>query len=301
MLTLQDIKNKIVNKDKEFPLIIFQIKDCDFIPLQYIEYIKNDCALSIEYLDNENQLVSNNSLFGEVDNNNFKVLFTNELKEVDNSILDLTNTMIIIKDNNLDWLDKYIITIPKLEEWQIKDYVYSMCEGVDRKELDSLIEICKNDIFRINKEIEKITIFDIKQRENIFKMFIHDNIFSDLSNHNIFDMSNAIIRKYYNSVTNLYLEIENIDCEPLGLLTILIKNFRNILSIQTSPNATAESLGITDKQLWAIRKYNCGYYTKDQLFNIYSILTDIDRRIKTGEFPMEILVDYLITKVLINI
>ena len=48
---------------------------------------------------------------------------------------------------------------------------------------------------------------------------------------------------------------------------------------------------------WAV-KYSCGFYTKDELIQIYRFLTGLDRKIKTGEMPVNNLVDYIIVKVI---
>ena len=95
----------------------------------------------------------------------------------------------------------------------------------------------------------------------------------------------------------VYTEIENIDCDPLGLVAILIKNFRDVISVQCTNNPSAQSCGMDSKKFWAV-KYSCGFYTRDQLVKIYSMLTSVDRRLKTGDITTDIIIDYIITYII---
>ena len=298
-MNIETLKKKIENKELDYDFTIFKISDINFIPLQYLDNIKKLKSCEITYLNNESELIPTEDIFGFSNNDyDMRVVFTDELNIDNIKILDSDNTFVVCKKIKEEELYKdNIVYVPKLESWQIKDYVYSLCEGVNTKYLDKLIDICKNDIFRLEQEINKLNIFSEEDREKLFQELISENMFDDLSEHNIFDMSNAIIKKDYSSLRNLYLEIDNIDCEPLGLLTTLINNFRNIIFVQLSNNATEASTGLSNKQIYAIRKYNCGYYHQDQLLKIYEMLTSIDKQIKTGSFPIDILVDYLITKI----
>ena len=110
-------------------------------------------------------------------------------------------------------------------------------------------------------------------------------------------MTNAILKKDLVAISHIFKDIENIDVEPIGLVTILYNNFKNVINVQLSNNPTADKLGMKSNQFNAIR-YNCGYYSKESLNKILEILTNIDKQIKIGEMPIDILVDYLIIKIL---
>ena len=94
-----------------------------------------------------------------------------------------------------DKYSSYIYEVPKLENWQIKDYVYSILGNVPQNKLDLLIDKCKYNLFRIQSEIDKILIFDESLHPIIFDTFLSDNVFSDLSKYSIFDFTNAIIKR----------------------------------------------------------------------------------------------------------
>ena len=145
--------------------------------------------------------------------------------------------------------------------------------------------------------LSKLYIFDKDKQQFIFNMMLEDSSLIDTSKYKIFDFSNAIIKRDIQTVAAVFEKISSIDIEPIGLLTILVNQFRNIISIQLANNPTPESTGLKPNQFWAI-KHSCGLYTKEQLVNIYLFLTDIDRKIKIGEMPMNNLIDYLVVKLM---
>ena len=63
-------------------------------------------------------------------------------------------------------------------------------------------------------------------------------------------------------------------------------------------NPTAEALGISGKQFWAIKKYNCNKYSRDELIYIYDMLTSIDLYIKSGYMNTNMIQDYIVFKIL---
>ena len=67
--------------------------------------------------------------------------------------------------------------------------------------------------------------------------------------------------------------------------------------VQLNSNPTPENTGLDGKQLYAIKKIP-RVYSATQLVDIYTMLLDVDRQIKSGELPTDILIDYLITKIL---
>ena len=128
---------------------------------------------------------------------------------------------------------------------------------------------------------------------------VSDGAFSDLSTNTIFSLTTSLMKKDAKTLSEIMPEINNIDINDFGLLTILYNNFLNVVNIQLGINATPQSLGMRPNQFNAI-KYNCGHYSSASLVNILKVLSALDKRIKNGEFPVTILKDYLILTVLSN-
>lgn len=302
-MDLKALKQSIENKQVHTNFLIFKYEDSDFLPKQYIDNIKNILKVEIEPLEDlTGVLACKNDIFGiSTVNNNLRVFYTDCFDIADSYLIKQENLIVVCKklsDEANELFKDYIVVFPKLEAWQIKDYVYSLAEGVAENKLDNLIDICKNDIFRLNQELNKLKLFTEQERKYVYDKFVDDGIFDDLSEHNIFDFSNAIIKKDIKSLASLYKEIEKIDVEPLGLVTTLYNNLKNIIMIQLNPAATADSLGIASNRFWAIKKYSCGFYNKEQLLQSFYLITDIDRKLKTGEITNDLIVDYIVCHML---
>ena len=116
------------------------------------------------------------------------------------------------------------------------------------------------------------------------------------NNYKIFDLTNAILQRDIFKLQDIYKS--NLKVESFAFLALLIKNFKLVIDIQLARNTTAESLGISGKQFWAIKKYNCNKYSKDELVYIYNMLTSIDLYIKSGYMNTDIVQDYIVFKIL---
>ena len=143
-------------------------------------------------------------------------------------------------------------------------------------------EVTNNNIYRIDNELSQIEMFD--NQDAMFDEIMNDNGYGDLSSFNIFNLSNNLSKNKLNDVRHILLEIENIDVEPYGLVTNLIREFKNVLKVQMFPNATYDKLNLTEKQYKAIKYYSCGIFPNNKLIQNYKFLLDFDRKLKDGEY-----------------
>ena len=302
-MTLQELKNAIETKSLPNELLIFKSTN-PFLVNHYIEQIAKLRNVEISYIDELTSLLySFDCFFNETfleNDSNLRVYKEDIFLCPNLSITDLTNLIIVVnkfQDKEQEgFLKSYIIEFPELEDWQWKDYVYSCLEGVDQDEVDWFYSLCK-DRFRAQTELDKVGIFKQEERKYLFKDLIRDGLLDDLSSYNIFNFSTALMNKNLITLGNIYKEFERADIEPYGLLTILKKNFKNLLMVQLTANPTPENTGLEGKQLYAIKKQP-KVFSPDQLIEIYSFLCDLDRQIKEGELPTTILVDYIVIKIL---
>lgn len=271
-----------------------------FIIHQYLHQIVLDNNLSISLIDDISVI---NDPF-----NSFKdALWVNYVDKFVGNVEDIflripSNCFLIIVANVVEneiksLYNKYVVEIPELENSQIRAYAYSNLEGIDKKRIDWLLDICKYDIYKLDQEIDRLKIFPIGDRNYTFQQCVEGGIYDNLSLYNIFNFTNALITKDINKLKIILSEIENCDVEPTGLITILNNNFRNIISIQLDPTATAESLNMNAKQFSAIR-YSCGRYTKEQLISAYKLISLLDFNLKTGKLPAACIADYVVTHLL---
>lgn len=295
-MNLEELKQTIETNSKNIPLLIAVCKDetAEFIFHQYLHHYIAQNNLSFKVIDDVS-IVSRPSLFS-TNTNLFYVCYTNKLTklEMPKDCFVWIRCKSISDDVQLQFKD-YIVVIDKLDPWQIKDYVYTVCNKVPHSELDYLLKIYDKNIYRIENEIQKISIFDNQDR--IYPI-IQSQLYTDISEFNIFDLVNSLVKYDIKALTKILQEISNIDIDVFGLLKLLITNFRRVIDIQLSKNPSAQTLGMTDKQFWAIKKYSCGIYTRKQLLEIYTFLTACDYDIKSGRITTDVLLSYIIIKII---
>ena len=303
-MTLKELKEKLEKKEVPTSLIIFVCKDNTFLAKQYIDEIRKLSTKSIQYIENLKEAAAESSnIFFDVNpaDEDIKILYQDKFDYTDSELCNVTNTLVVcssIEKDSEEIFRDYIIECPKIENWQLKDYAYSILQGVPQNKIDWLIENCNSDIFRLQQEIDRFILFTEAERKYAFDDFYNDGIYDDLSSQTIFNFTNAIAKKDIASTLEIIKHIKNIDISEMGLITILYNNFKNILKIQLSPNATAESLKIPSKQFYAIKNYSVGSYTNSQLIHIFETIISLDSMIKSGILPITSVIDYIIVKIL---
>lgn len=304
-MTIQELKSQIESGHVTNDLIILKDTESNFISNQYIKAISKVKNQKINYVDSVDELLADSSsifsMFQEKDDTSLNVLKSEVFIWGNPAITRLQNLIIVVSKFSDKAVEKqfspFIVNVPKIEDWMLKDYVYSTTEGVDQKDLDWLINLCGTNYDRLQQELDKLSIFGVDERKYLFNDLIRDGAVDDLSSYSIFNFTNAITSKDIAQLKNVYKELRRIDVNEFGLLTILLKNFKNIIMVQLNSNPTPENTGMDGRQLYAIKKIP-RVYSADQLVSIYKLLLDVDRQIKSGELPTEILIDYLVTKIL---
>lgn len=304
-MTIQELKSHIENNSVTDAPLIFKDDEDMFLSNQYIKAISKCRNLRVNYIQDLSEVTNDGfDFFGfETDEQPdcLNVLKTQVYSWGGAQIARATNLIVVVTkfaDKDVEKaLSDHIVVMPKLEDWQIRDYVYSVCEGVNHKDLDWLMSLCGKNICRLQQELDKLMLFNIDERKYLFDSFIRDGAMDDLSSYNIFNFTNAIASKDMLTLKSIYKEIERADITDFYLLSILLKNFRNIVLVQLNSNPTPETTGLDSKQLYAIKRIP-RVYRSDQLVNIFTFLCDIDRQVKEGELPASLVVDYLTVKIL---
>lgn len=302
-MNLIELKNSIEQKTIGDNLIIFVYEDVPFVADQYIREIANIKEKKIQYLESIDSIGKNtNDIFGlmEIDDG-IKVYRAKEIEELSEKIKYESNLFIIVnklKDKKIEAeFEQYIVKIPKLEGWQLKDYMYSVAEGIDRKQLDWLIQASGEDIYRLENELDKFRLFSTTEQSYLFNDMLLDGAFVDLSSFNVFNITNAVTNRDYATLKNALKEIKSFDAEPLGVVTLLYNGFRKLIQVWLAKNPTPENTGLKSGMIWAI-KNQPRVFNQQQLLDAFLLLTDIDRMLKTGMIDTKWLIDYVICRVM---
>lgn len=288
-MVISDLKELIEqNKlDLNTSYIFLYSKDY-FLCKQYVDELSK--FIDIVYLSDLNQ-AGVRSVFIPI-GNSINVTYLPEVKNFD--FKNINPTIVITpKASNVSSVE--VVQFPTVLDWQIKDYVYSKLGGVDQKDLDWLISVCNSNLFRIENEIDKLDIFPEKVRQQKFNNFLQDGVFSDLTNKNIFNFSNAIFHGNINELSLIYKSIDYCDIEPLGLVTIIYNNLRKMIEIGFSKNP--ESLGYKQSQIYAVKKL-VSNYSQDKILKAFDFICDIEYNLKKGFLPEYLIVDYVTLNIL---
>lgn len=297
------LKTNIENKDVSNNLLIFVADEKDtngfFIAEQYYREIANQHDLTIKTTDDLSSIMIDRQSLFYVPDNYLYVIKVKELVDFEWDLLYSNNIIILaykVKEHLLTKLSNNIVNIPLLQEWQLKDYLFSRCNGADNNALEKLFDLTKNNPYRLQNEIDKLTIFD--NPKLILNECFEENMYSDLSNYTVFDLSNAIMVRDKDKITTILKDIDKIDVEPLGLVTILHNNFRNLALVMLTRQPTNATTGLSDKQIWFLLNHQAKYYTPTQIIDILLYLADINKHMLLGNIDMNKLLDIMICKVL---
>jgi len=287
-MDIVELKQQITDGSisNDFMVWILEDESSEIIANQYISKICELKNLSPKIIDD----------YSDIPDQSFSIDSNLYIKKEDkvSEIRKYSNCILLCKKCN----NKDSIKIPKLEDWQVIDYLHVKTPGLDKKEIEWLATQYNKNYQRMINDFDKISIFSENLQDRVYKLLLEDGQFDSVTSLNIWDLTNGILRKDYNLVHEVLVRIKFIDIEPIGLLTTLYNGFKRVINIQLNPDVTAEDLGISGKQFFVIKKYNCGHYTKEQLIKIFSILTNLEYRYKYEGIEINQLVDYMIVNIL---
>lgn len=302
-MKFEDVKSLIEDSEIGDSLLILQYQDNNYVAYQWAREIARIHNKHISYIESLDGIISASiDIFGTRTIDDGERIYSCETFDVISEKLKSEKNLIIItnkitKESENIFKDNICI-LPKLEEWHIKDYVYSVCQGINEKDLDWLVSVCKSDIYRISNEVDKLTLFSVNERRYLFEDMKYQGAFNDLSTFNVFNITNAVTSRDFDSLLNALKEIKSFDAEPLGVVTLLYQGIKKLILVWLANNPTPENTGLKSNVIYAINK-SPRTFTKKQLLDTYQFLNSIDKLLKTGQLcEMNKLIDYTICKIL---
>lgn len=181
----------------------------------------------------------------------------------------------------------------------IDSYILDKGYRIDRYNLEYLLSKLGNNIVNIKIELDKIFLYlddDKEINREVIDLLISDNI-----DNIIYEFTNAVLDKDYDTVMKMYSEfkIENIGYDYL--LVSLDNVFRQALIIKMLNNqgsSNSDIAKVIGKKEFYVKKmlerlYN---YKEDELARMIDKLAIIDRDYKTGKSNIDMLELFLIGK-----
>ena len=278
-MELKALKQKIKDKTLNDDLIIFKYADNKFLCKQYIDTIseirnKEKVYINSIYEAEEDAFGVDDSLY---------IIDVEELKEYPDSSF---KNLIIMCKKLPDNLEVDYIDVAKPVNWQIEDFVKYRLKGLDDNTILWLCQICGYDIYRLDQECKKIEAFPVGSQKEIFRQINADNGYCDLTDLNIFNFTDALILHDMQKVISMMKEMELIDIEPLAVVTILLKKFKQLLAVKTNNQSYIKELKMSDKQVWYLRSNQASKFTENKLISNIEFLTGIDYKIKSGNLDL---------------
>ena len=281
-MKIEELKEMLENRKKvKLPIIFIYKGSGRLVCEQYIDEICSIYNKPKRYIDHLQTL----SMFESVDNIDIQIYVTDELKEIPED-----NTIVLCKKSNIKEVDS--VNFDELENWQVMGYMKGVCTGLKEQQVEWVVNTCK-DKNRLFNDIDKLRLFTPTNQPLVFDELFNDGYWEDLTNLNIFNLTNAIQKRDYKTIGEILSNIKNIDIEPTGLLTILYNNFKDMIEVKMGVNASFSK----EKKYKAV-KYNSQFWSRTQLVKCFDFLTLIDYKLKQGEIPHDNLVDYIITNIL---
>lgn len=285
-MDIKELKYKIEKGILDDSFMVWVATEDNIVVDQYIKAIKENKHLEIKFIDNLTEIPDESF----ITDSNLYILKTKKWTSEDKH----DNCIVICEETKISDAIKF----PAVEAWQVIDYVAWLVPGIPDNFLEALIKQYTTNLARFISDMQKLSIFDEASQLHMLEKTIQDGCYDDLSDATVFDLSTALIKKDVQKVSEVLKVKPYIDLTPMHFWTIITNNFKNIIRLQLDPSANAQSLGISDKQAWVIRKYNCGFYSKEQLIKIYKMLCSIENKFKFEELDVDNIIDYIICKVL---
>lgn len=286
MIDIASLKKDIEENKFDKKLLIAVCKDesARFVIEQYLHYFAHKNNLEIEVIDELSG--ASGILFSELEPTVVQVYKTKVLSSVPIFMGHLWIICEQITEAVESRSEDSVVKINKLEDWQVKDYVTSTCH-ISEDQAENLMNAYK-DIHKLDIEIKKLQMFKSDKYEELKDQLIYNE------DKPIFDLVNALVKRDKEALAKFVDSGTRVD--PFALMPILVKNFRAVIDIQLAKNPTAESVGMSGKQFWAVQRYSCGHYNREELMYIYEFLTELDSKIKMGNLDTSFVTDYIVGK-----
>ena len=291
-MTLPEVKQYLTDNQNIDKMLIFKCEDTDFIGMQYtkkLAEIRNAEIINVESLED---IPTSNSFIEE------NLIYLYRCESFDKIIEENKQLIIIAKKLSKDVLKElsdYIIIVPKLENWMTEDFIKLNCSGLDNEMVSWFVANYDNDIYKILLEIDKLKVFPPDTRKYLFEEFYNNGVFDSPDKNNAFALSSALQSKDKNSLIQLLSK--NNEIEPISAMSLIQSNLKKLCKVWLNKAPNPDNTGLKSNQIWAINNLP-RTYTKEQLVKAFEIVSGLDRKIKSGEFPIELTIDYIVVKLM---
>lgn len=187
-----------------------------------------------------------------------------------------------------------LYVFPAPERWQIVAYAESLADRLSPDKAEWLCAECHYNIFRIDSEFRRIGMFGNNEQDRIFMDINSCEGYSDLTVTDAFSLLDSVTDRNAKEVYSALCGAESAGVEPVGFLTMLIKQFRLMTDMQMDPGTTPEGEGISAGRFRAV-KARIGKYGVGEIAGKYHMLLDAYDKLTHGIVDAEEIIPYVVS------
>lgn len=304
-MNLSEFKQSIIEHKFIKQFYILECADNYFLADQYIDTICNKYNLEKVYvssiLEEESAL---NLVLDQTELLN--VLKVDTFKEAAEDYSQFENTIVICKkiDKSINALvQKYVIKIPTLVDWQVKAYIKTLCPELDDLEINWLYDIAsdkitKDGIYRLQNELDKLNLFSGNTKKEVLAKMAFDPK-TDLYKFDIYALSAACILGDLTAVKQILKYRHAYKLELINFSSLLLSDIKKIILVCHNSGKKAAEIGLTAWQYDRVKTTFCRVPLSRLQELLYKV-SQIDLQLKNGllEFSSNYQIDYLLTQIL---
>lgn len=296
-MTLVELKNYITAGTVPSEFTILVGKDNSFLARQYLDAIGHIAAGGLNRVNSVYEpLQSTFSLLAAAPDC-VNVVLTETFDERAEDYTRFTNTFVICDhvDKSISKaVEKHVIKLPKLEEWQMLDFAKTLCPVVEEEDLLWLINVSNNSIERVVNELDKVRLFDKNEQKQIFSAIQFDPQ-TDLYKVDLFAVVNGLVDGDL-AVLYEFLRHKNYELlDPIMLANRALSSLKNIMLITQNRGLSAEDCGVSAAQYRAI-SYKYRSVNVNAVRSKIKFLTNVDLALKSSmlDLSKEAMLNYLV-------
>lgn len=313
MTKLPEFKRLVEQQQVPNDFLIFLDDGSDWLIEEYVQRICDD-RMNTPDISEELELGYNRVEISELSSSinaavglvidlstNLYILRADTFSEVSDDYSRYKNVIVICKKIDkkiLSKVDEFVVKFTPLVEWQKIAFMKQYCSDLSEDDLTALCRSAKGDMHRIVNELDKIKMFSPQERESVLSDILSESS-TDLFDMPIFSLTDAILKQDRYLIAEYFRHASACDFDPLAISSILLKSCLKALFVTQNSGANLESLGISSKQAWAIRK-NYSNVSAEKLESDIQFLSSVDLKLKQGrlDMPKQKLLDYIILRLI---
>lgn len=285
-MTLVELKKYITTGIVPSEFLILVNKDNQFLAKQYIDAIGKLAGGINSITSIYEPFQSSLALLTEPEGIN--VVFTDTFDERAEDYDQFENTIVVCSqvDKSINAAVKdYIITMPKLEDWQIHAYAKTLCPILEDNDITWLINVTDGCIERIENELNKVKLFDKKYQKEIFSAIRFDPQ-TDLYKADFLAVMDALVKGNMLVLFDFLKYGEYSTIDPVGLANGTLTSLKNIIMVSQNSDMTAADFGMSTKQYDYIRR-NYMSLNVAAVKQKIKFLTNFDLALKTSKLDLD--------------